>query len=104
MKMSCEFCGVRTSSFGLDMRDLLKLVPRLEVSVALKFAFEADRRNIPSMGDRPVLSPRRRHARLQQHDNCVPDDDAGKSSKLALPHLNREALGTRRKDGATPPQ
>src|SRR5258705_10830948 len=51
MKMSCEFCGVRTSSFGLDMRDLQKLVPRLEVPVALKFAFEADRRNIPSMGD-----------------------------------------------------
>src|SRR6266568_4745615 len=24
MKMSCEFCGVRTSSFGLVMRDLLR--------------------------------------------------------------------------------
>jgi hypothetical protein len=39
MEMSCEFCAVRTSSFGLDMRDLLRLgpstrgAPRAEVCV-----------------------------------------------------------------------
>ncbi len=47
MKMICEFCGVRTSSFGLVMRDLLKLVPRLKVPVALKFAFDDAARTSP---------------------------------------------------------
>src|ERR1700758_984843 len=52
MKMICEFCGVRTSSFGLDMRDLLRLVPRLE-DVALKSAFEDAARTSPRWVIRP---------------------------------------------------
>src|SRR5258706_12620495 len=60
MKRSCEFCGVRTSSFGLDMLALLRLGPRHEAPFALKFAFEDTARISPRWGDRLALQRRPR--------------------------------------------
>ena len=54
MKMTWQFCGVRTSSFGLVMRDLLRLGPRLEIPVAFKSAFEDTARTSPRWGIRLV--------------------------------------------------
>src|SRR5258708_7955904 len=38
MKMSCEFCGVRTSSFGLAIGNLLRLVATTRAAAALECA------------------------------------------------------------------
>src|SRR6266542_3061645 len=70
MKMICEFCGVSTSSFGLVMRDLLRLGrPRLVAPVALKFAFEDTARTSPRWVIR--FSLQRRHPRLSKTIACV---------------------------------
>src|SRR6201997_2976892 len=76
MKMICEFCGVRTSSFGLDMRDLLRLVPRLE-DVAVKSAFEDAARTSPRWVIRPKdgsKSPSRGMTVYQVSAQHSPDD------------------------------
>src|SRR5258707_10888026 len=54
MKMTCEFCGVRTSSFGLAMGDLLTLVASTRAAVALKCASKALLDISPRWGTRCV--------------------------------------------------
>src|SRR5882757_10804808 len=57
MKMSCEFCGVRTSSFGLIMGAPLRLLAlRPGAAVALECALKALLDISPRWGTRRVIS------------------------------------------------